>query len=57
MAKQSLGIWFCNAHGLRDTDLLLSASGSLTKKLMWMRGYTGFPIEPLIAYNKRKDGS
>lgn len=55
MAKQSLGIWFCNAHGLVDTDMKLSASGMLTKKLMWMRKYTMFPLEPLLRYNKTKE--
>lgn len=57
MAGQTLGIWFCNAHGLHDADLKLSASGALTKKYLWMRGYTRFPLEPLIAYNKTKEGA
>lgn len=54
-ANQSLGVWFCNAHGLVDADLKLSASGQLTKKLMWMRNYTKFPIEPLLKYNQSKE--
>jgi hypothetical protein len=51
--NQSLGIWFCNAHGLRDGDMKLSASSLLTKKYLWMRGYTKFPLGPLLKYNAR----
>lgn len=56
-AKQSLGIWFCNAHGLVDADMKLSCSGQLTKKYMWMRNYTKFPLEPLLRYNLVKEGA
>jgi len=53
-ASMSLGIWFCNAHKLADADLKLAASGQLTKKLIWMRGYNQLKLEPLIAYNKQE---
>lgn len=53
-AALSLGVWFCRAHKLADADLKLSASGQLTKKLIWMRGYNQLKLDPLIAFNKQE---